>query len=69
MSGSVTVQYVVDKKGRVENVRVVQSSPRGVFDRAAVDAIREWRYRPAKYNGQPVEVPVKALIRFELPKN
>jgi TonB family protein len=69
VSGSVTVAYVVDKKGRVENVRVTQSNPRGVFDRAAMDAIREWRYRPAEYNGEPVEVPVRTLIRFELPKN
>ena len=69
VSGAVTVEYVVDTKGRVKNVRVTQSSPRGVFDRAATDAIREWRYRPAIYNGQPVEVPVRALIRFELPKN
>ena len=69
VSGSVTVAYVVDTKGRVKSVRVTQSSPRGIFDRAAVDAIREWRYRPAIYNGQPVEVPVRALIRFELPKN
>ncbi|MGH8288176.1 MAG: energy transducer TonB [Steroidobacteraceae bacterium] len=69
VSGSVTVAYVVDEKGRVRNVRVTQSSPRGVFDRAAMDAIREWRYRPAEYDGEPVKVPVRTLIRFELPKN
>jgi len=69
VTGSVTVAYVVDTKGRVRNVRVIQSSPRGVFDSAAMDAIREWRYRPAQYNGEPVEVPVRTLIRFELPKN
>ncbi|MGA7540148.1 MAG: energy transducer TonB [Steroidobacteraceae bacterium] len=69
VSGSVTVAYVVDEKGRVRNVRVTESSPRGVFDHAAMDAIREWRYRPAEYNGEPVEVPVRTLIRFELPKN
>jgi TonB family protein len=69
ISGTVTVEYVVDEKGRTKNVRVIQSSPRGVFDRVAIDAIREWRYRPAKYHGKPVEVPVRTLIRFELPKN
>ncbi|MGH8318236.1 MAG: energy transducer TonB [Steroidobacteraceae bacterium] len=68
ISGSVTVQYVVDKKGRTKDLRVIESSPRGVFDRATTQAIRGWRYRPAKYNGQPVEVPVQVLIRFELPK-
>jgi len=67
VSGSVTVQYVVDKKGYTKDIQVVDSVPKGVFDRAAVDSIRRWRYRPAKYNGAPVEVPVRTRIRFELP--
>jgi len=67
ISGSVVVQYVVDKKGYTKAIKVTQSSPAGVFDRAAIDAIRQWRYRPAQYNGQPVEVPVRTLIRFVLP--
>jgi protein TonB len=67
VSGSVTVQYVVDKKGYTKDVQVVESSPPGVFDRAATSAISRWRYRPAKYDGAPVEVPVRTRIRFELP--
>ena len=67
IGGTVTVQYVVDKKGRTTDVKVVESSPPRVFDRAAIDAIRGWRYRPAQYNGVPVEVPVRTRIRFELP--
>jgi len=67
VSGSVTVQYVVDKKGYTKDVQVTESTPPGVFDRAATDAIRRWRYKPAKYNGEPVEVPVRTRIRFELP--
>lgn len=69
IGGSVTVEYVVDKKGYTKNVHVVESTPQGIFDRSAVDAIRRWRYRPAQYNGQPVEVPVRTRIRFELPSN
>ncbi len=67
ISGSVVVQYVVDEKGRTTDIKVTQSTPPGVFDRAATDAIRQWRYRPAQYNGQPVAVPVRTLIRFVLP--
>ena len=67
VSGSVTVQYVVDKKGFTTDIKVVESTPPGVFDRAAMEAIRQWRYRPAKYNGAPVAVPVRTRIRFELP--
>jgi TonB family protein len=67
ISGSVTVQYIVDKQGRTRDVKVVDSVPKGVFDDAATEAIQRWRYRPAHYNGQPVEVPVRTRIRFELP--
>ena len=69
IDGSVTVQYVVDKKGYTKDVQVIESVPKGVFDSAATDAIRRWRYRPAQYDGQPVEVPVRTRIRFELPSN
>lgn len=67
ISGSVVVQFVVDPQGRTRQIEVVQSTPRGVFDRAAMDAIAEWRYRPARYDGRPVAVPVRTLIRFVLP--
>ena len=67
IGGSVTVQYIVNKKGYTQDVKVIESVPKGVFDSAATDAIRRWRYRPAEYNGQPVEVPVRTRIRFELP--
>jgi TonB family protein len=67
IAGSVTVQYVVDKKGYTQDVQVIESTPRGVFDRAATDAIRRWRYQPAKYNGQAVAVPVRTRIVFQLP--
>ena len=67
IGGSVTVQYTVNKKGYTEDVKVIESVPKGVFDSAATDAIRRWRYRPVSYNGQPIEVPVRTRIRFELP--
>ena len=67
-SGSVIVEYVVDKKGHTRDIKVTQSTPPGVFNRAAIDAIGQWRYRPAKFDGRPVEVPVRTLIRFVLPK-
>jgi TonB family protein len=67
ISGDVTVQYVVDKKGYTRDVHVIESKPKGMFDRAAMDAISQWRYRPAKYDGAPVEVPVRTHIVFQLP--
>jgi TonB family protein len=68
IAGTVTVQFLVDKRGITRDVKVVSADPPGVFDRAVRDAVRQWRYRPARYHGEPIAVPVKTLIRFELPK-
>ena len=67
VSGEVTVQYVVDTHGKTRHVTVVAARPSGVFDRAALDAIRRWRYAPPEFHGKPVEVPIRTLIRFVLP--
>ncbi len=67
ITGEVTVQYVVDKKGVPRDVRVITARPSGVFDRATLDAIRSWRYKPVNYHGHPVDVPVRTLIRYVLP--
>ena len=67
VSGTVTVEYVVDTNGEPRDVRVVEATPPGVFDHAAISAIKKWRYEPVTANGAPVEVPVRTAIRFELP--
>jgi periplasmic protein TonB len=68
MSGAVTVEYTVDASGDPRDVRVIEATPPGVFDKAAVAAIKRWHYDPVVANGTPVEVPVRTSIRFELPK-
>jgi TonB family protein len=68
LSGSVTVEYTVDASGDPRDVRVVEATPPGVFDKAAVSAVKRWKYDPVIANGAPVEVPVRTSIRFELPK-
>ncbi len=68
ISGSVTLTFTVDVKGEPRDIHVTEAQPPGVFDRAAMAAIRHWRYAPTVVNGTPVEVPVRTLVRFELPK-
>ena len=67
VSGSVTIEYIVDTNGDPRDVRVVEASPPGVFDHAAIAAVKHWHYEPVVANGAPVEVPVRTAIRFELP--
>ena len=68
VSGSVLLSFTVDSKGDTRDVQVLQSTPAGVFDRAAISAVRRWRYNPVVVNGNAVEVPTRTLVRFELPK-
>jgi TonB family protein len=68
ITGSVTLEYTVDTHGEPRDVHVIEASPPGVFDQAAISAVKHWRYAPMIVNGSAVEVPVKAHVRFELPK-
>jgi TonB family protein len=68
LTGSVMVEYVVDARGETRDIHVVESNPPQVFDQAAINAVRHWRYAPMIVNGSAVEVPAKARMRFELPK-
>ena len=68
VSGSVLLSFTVDAKGNTSDLQVLQSTPAGVFDRAAVSAVKRWKYAPVVVNGAAVEVPTRTLVRFELPK-
>ena len=47
--GWVALKYHVASNGDVFNVRVIASSPEGVFDEAAAATVERWRYRPMRY--------------------
>jgi len=66
--GSVTLEYTVDTSGETRDVHVVEATPPGVFDQAAINAVKHWRYAPPLLNGAAVEVPLRTRIRFELPQ-
>ncbi|HEY6483429.1 MAG TPA: energy transducer TonB [Steroidobacteraceae bacterium] len=68
LTGSVIVEYTVDANGNPRDVHATQGTPPGVFDHAAISAVKRWHYQPAVVDGMPVEVPMKTSIRFELPK-
>jgi periplasmic protein TonB len=68
LSGSVTVEFVVDVNGEPRDARVVDADPPEIFDKAAITAVKRWRYEPVVVNNVPTEVPTRMVIRFELPK-
>lgn len=64
VEGTVILEAVLDRTGRVSQVRVAKSSP--LLDQAAIDAVRQWQYSPSTLHGQPVEVLMTVTITFKL---
>lgn len=64
VQGSVILQAVISKNGSIENLRVVSGHP--MLVQAALDAVKQWRYRPYLLNGEPVEVETQITVNFSL---
>lgn len=62
--GTVVLQAIISKTGTIENLRVVSGPP--ILQQAALDAVKQWRYRPYELNGQPVEVETTINVVFIL---
>lgn len=64
IQGTVRFTVIVGKDGAVQNVTVISGHP--VLIKAALDALRQWRYQPTLLNGEPVEVVTQVEIPFSL---
>ncbi|PYQ49372.1 MAG: hypothetical protein DMF78_18390 [Acidobacteria bacterium] len=67
MLGSVTVEFLVDEKGRPQDLHVVESAGQ-ILDRAVVDNVRDWRYEPARKNGVKVKTRIAVKQTFLAPR-
>lgn len=57
IEGFVDVKFDITKIGTTKNITVVRAQPEGIFDRAAVNAVKRWRYRPKMEEGKAVAFP------------
>ena len=65
VTGWVTLEFTVTKIGTVSNPRVVAARPTRIFDRAALNGVRRWRYNPRILNGEAVDTPgVQITLEF-----
>jgi protein TonB len=64
VSGTVVLQATISKTGTIQNLKVV-SGP-AMLQQAALDAVRQWRYRPYLLNNEPVEVDTTVNVVFTL---
>ncbi|MEW7867771.1 energy transducer TonB [Aeromonas diversa] len=64
IEGEVTLKFVVDPNGQVQDVTVVSAKPRGQFERAAMQALRKWRYQARK--GETGTIAQVVTLKFRL---
>ena len=64
VEGTVILEAILDRSGRIDGLRVVRSVP--LLDAAAIDAVHQWRYTPTVLNGQPVAVLMTITVHFTL---
>jgi len=68
LEGKVVLVIVVDEQGRVIEARVFRAEPPGVFEQAALEAVREWRFEPALQRDKPIKVRLAQEVVFRLEK-
>jgi len=64
IQGTVVLNAIISKSGEIENLTVASGHP--MLVPAAIDAVRQWRYRPYLLNGEPVEVETTINVTFAL---
>ncbi len=69
IGGYVDIEFTISPLGTVQDAKVIGANPTYVFDRAALRAVKKWRYNPQTQGGVAVaRAGVKVRIRFEPPK-
>ncbi len=64
IQGAVVIRAIISRNGTIENLQTLSGHPMLVG--AALDAVRQWRYRPYILNGDPVEVETQVTVNFSL---
>ncbi len=64
MQGTVHIQAIIERDGSIGHLKVLSGSP--LLQNAALDAVKQWRYKPTLLNGEPVEVVTEIDVNFTL---
>ncbi|MDO9540820.1 MAG: energy transducer TonB, partial [Kiritimatiellia bacterium] len=66
IEGEVTLVCIVRPDGSTDNVQVSSSEPKGGFDASAINAVKNWRFKPATSGGAPVACRVILPLKIEV---
>lgn len=64
IQGTVHIQAIIERDGTIGHLQVLSGPP--MLTNAALEAVRQWRYKPTLLNGQPVEVITEIDVHFAL---
>lgn len=65
IQGTVILNIVINRSGEVRDLQLYSGHP--MLAPAAIEAVKQWRYRPYEQNGQPVEIKTTVQVNFTLP--
>jgi protein TonB len=65
IQGVVVLELEITKEGSVDNVRVLSGPP--LLTQPALDAVKQWRYKPTLLNNEPVPVVTTVTVNFSFP--
>lgn len=66
VEGDVDLVATISKEGNISSIKVNSGDPQ--LTKAAVDAVKQWKYKPYLLNGEPVEIQTQVTIKFKLPR-
>jgi len=64
LQGNVVLKAIIDKQGMIQDLQLISGHP--MLVPTAIEAVKQWRYRPYLLNGQPVEVETTITVIFSL---
>ena len=64
ITGDVILDFTIDRNGNVTGLKIISGHP--LLASAAVDAVKQWKYKPFLLNGEPVDVETTARIIFRM---
>jgi protein TonB len=64
IQGTVVLQAEISKEGTIQNLQLISGHP--MLAPAAIEAVKQWRYKPYLLNGEPVAVETQVVVNFSL---
>jgi periplasmic protein TonB len=64
IQGTVVLQAEISKEGTIQNLQLISGHP--MLAPSAIEAVKQWRYRPYLLNGEPVAVETQVVVNFSL---